>query len=113
MSILLVVEKGKPCMSIVHIAGGGHGYTPHVHAAGGGNGYTQHMMLVLLPIYDAEKSQVTAWGNARKWQSGISISTISQLPQSCIGIPASGSVRFCWSQIGPALPGYENSLYIC
>ncbi len=36
---LLVMERGKPFMSIVHTAGGGDGYT-HVHTAGVGKGYT-------------------------------------------------------------------------
>ncbi len=36
------------------------------------------------------------------------MSTGSQLPQSGIGIPASGSVRYHWSRISRALPSYAN-----
>jgi hypothetical protein len=48
---------------------------------------------------------------------GVSLSTVcrvglhftfSQLRQSGIGIPASRSVRYRWSRISPALPGYRK-----
>jgi hypothetical protein len=42
-----------------------------------------------------------------KSESGIGISFGNQLPQSGIGIPASGSVRYRWSCIIPALPSYD------
>jgi hypothetical protein len=39
--------------------------------------------------------------------SGIGIFAVSQLCQSGIGTPASGSLRYRWSRISPALPSYE------
>jgi hypothetical protein len=51
---------------------------------------------------DVEKSQVNA-GMSEK----IGIFTGNQLLRSGIGIPVSGSVRYRWSQISPALPSYE------
>jgi hypothetical protein len=45
-----------------------------------------------------------------KGYSGIGIFTVSQLCQSGIGIPASGSVRYRWSRISPALPSNDNRL---
>jgi hypothetical protein len=35
--------------------------------------------------------------------------TVSPLRQSGIGIPASASVRYRWSQINPAVPSYAFS----
>jgi hypothetical protein len=76
-------------------------YTPHVHTTlqteGGGNGYTLHvhrrLLLVLLVLYDVEKSYVNA-GMLEKSLSGIGIFTDSQLLQFGIGVPASGSVWY-------------------
>jgi hypothetical protein len=42
----------------------------------------------------------------KKSKSGIGIFTGFQLSQSGIGIPASESVRYCWSRISPALPSF-------
>jgi hypothetical protein len=60
---------------------------------------------VLLVQYDVEKSYVNA-GMPEKSNSVIGIFTGNQLPQSGIGIPVSGLVRYRWSQISPALPSY-------
>jgi hypothetical protein len=45
-------------------------------------------------------------GMAEKCLSGIGIFVVSQLCQSGIGIPASGSVRYRWPRISPALASY-------
>jgi hypothetical protein len=42
----------------------------------------------------------------RKVSSASAYFTGSQLLQSGIGFPASGSFRYRWSQISPALPSY-------
>ncbi len=42
---------------------------------------------------------------------GIGIFTGSELSQSDIGIPASGSTRYRWSWISPALPSYVKYLW--
>jgi hypothetical protein len=59
-------------------------------------------------IYDVEKPYVNA-GMPDKKKSGIGISFDSKLPQSGIGILVSGSVRYRWSRISPALPISERA----
>jgi hypothetical protein len=61
-------------------AGSGRWYTLHVH---------RQMLMVLFLLYYIEKSYVNA-GIPEKSLSGIGISSGSMLPQSGIGIPASG-----------------------
>jgi hypothetical protein len=45
----------------------------------------------------------------KKVNSGIIIFSVSQLCHSDIDIPASGTVRYRWSRISPALPSYDNN----
>jgi hypothetical protein len=49
-----------------------------------------------------EASEVDA-GLPKKGYSGIDIFTVSQLSQSGIGIPASGSVRYRWLRNSPVM----------
>jgi hypothetical protein len=46
----------------------------------------------------------------RKVSPASAFFTGSQLLQSGIGLPTSGSVRYRWSQISPALPSYGTVL---
>jgi hypothetical protein len=58
-----------------------------------------------LVLYDVEKSYVNAgMPECRRKVSPIGIFTGSKILRSGIGIPASGSVRYRWSRISPALP---------
>jgi hypothetical protein len=44
--------------------------------------------------------------NTGKKLVGVGFVAVNQLPQSGIGNPAAGSVRYRWSQISPAFPSY-------
>jgi hypothetical protein len=133
-SILRAVEKGytlhvhtaaveKGYTLLVHIAGDGRGYTLHIHTIGTGVGKRnthctsklqvvesntpglhlhRRLLMVLFLLYDAEKSYINAG------MPETAISSGSQLLQSGIGIPASGSVRYRWSRVSPALPSYGS-----
>ncbi len=61
---------------------------------------------VLLPertINETSAAIINQGGIPGKSYSGIGISSGSQLPQSGIGIPASGSVQYRWPRISPSL----------
>jgi hypothetical protein len=103
----MLVERDTPCMSI--LLASELGYTLHVHTAGSANRYNLHVhrqleMLLFLLYCIILKNHMYA-GMPDKILVRHYISSGSQLPQSGIGIPAQGSVRYSsQSQIGPALP---------
>jgi hypothetical protein len=63
--------------------------------------------MVLLMLYDVEKSYVNA-GMPEKSKFCIGIFTGSQLLQLGISILASGSVWYRWSRISSVLASYGN-----
>ncbi len=118
---LLAVERDTPCTSILLAVEGDISCTS---MSGCGNGYILHVLLavekdkpctsidskwwcyscflfMMLKIYMRNTGM---WG---KSQYGIKISSGSQLPQSSISIPASGSVRYRWLWISLALPSFD------
>jgi hypothetical protein len=59
-------------------------------------------------MYDVLKSKVNAGMLGKKLFRQLHLCHYSQLAQSGIGIPASGSVRYRWSRISLALPSYAH-----